>query len=351
MRRCGIRSLLNMGMILTVILVVSAFGSAQGAERVEDFYKDRVVKFIVPFAPGGGYDSWARGLAPYLKKYTGANIVVENWEGAGGLVGGGQLYTISKPDGLTIGILSTAGMILSEIMGFEGVKYELAKFNHIGRVAQEWWALFTSKASGFKTIQDMQKAVKPIRLSGVDPSTQTGVSSALFLEAFGLKGKLVVGYKGSPQMMVALIAGKEIDGFIVSLPVSEPYLKAGQVYMAAQMGSKRCPRYPEIPTLLEAPGLSAEGKKLLELLTILAESGRMVVAPPGTPKERAAFLEKALMASLKEPALIEWSEKMGMEISPLPGEGCRIMINRLLQIVPPEERPKFKHIVMKKYLP
>lgn len=351
MRRDKIKSLFGMGMMIMAILVVSAFKLAQGAEKVEDFYKGNNIKFIVPYAPGGGYDSWARGLAPYLKKYTGANIIVENWEGAGGLVGGGQLYTVSKPDGLTIGIISTSGMILTEIMEFEGVKYELAKFSHIGRVAQEWWGLFTSKASGFKTVQDMQKATKPIRLSGVDPSTQTGVSSALFLEAFGLKGKLVVGYKGSPQMMVALIAGKEIDGFIVSLPVSEQYLKAGQVYMAAQMGSKRCPRYPEIPTLLETPGLPAEGKKLLELLAILAESGRMVVAPPGTPKDRVAFLEKALMASVKEPALIEWSGKQGMEISPLSGEESKTLITRLLQIVPPEERPKFKHIVMEKYLP
>lgn len=344
------KSFFAVAMIFAVFFVLNTFEVAQGMEKVEDFYKGRVLKIVVPFAPGGGFDQWARGLAPYLKKYTGANVVVENWEGAGGLVGGGQLYNATKPDGLTVGILSTAGMILSEIMGFEGVKYELKKFGHVGRLAQEWWGLFTSKASGFKTIQDMQKAAKVIRLSGTDPSTQTGVSSALFLEALGLKGRMVVGYKGSAEMMLALIAGKEIDGFMVSLPVSEAYLKAGQVYMAVQMGSKRCPRYPEIPTLLETPGLSADGKKMVELLTLLAESGRIIVAPPGTPQPRLAYLEKALMASLKEPELIKWSAQRGMEIAPLSGAESKTLVTKLLDIVPPEKRSSFKHIVMEKYL-
>ncbi len=338
------------GIILAVFLILCTFELAQGVEKVENFYKGRVLKIIVSAAPGGGYDQWARGLVPYLKKYTGANVIVENRPGAGGLVGGAQLYKSDKPDGLTMGILSTAGMILSEIMGREGVSYQMAKFGYVGRVAEEWWGVFTSKASGFKTIQDMQKAKKPIRLCGQDASTQAGASSALFLEAIGLKGRLVLGYKGSPEMMLALIAGREIDGFVVSLPVSEPYLKAGQIYMAAQLGTKRCPRYSDIPTLLETPGLSADGKKILELNSMLAESGRMFVTPPGTPQPRLAYLEKALMASLKEPALIKWASQNGMEISPLSGKESHTLVRKLLDSVPPEKKSSFKHIVTEKYI-
>lgn len=344
------KSLITAGIILAVFFILSTFEVAQGLEKVEDFYKSRVLKIIVSAAPGGGYDQWARGLVPYLKKYTGATVIVENLPGAGGLVGGGQLYNSAKPDGLTMGIISTAGMILSEIMGFQGVQYEMAKFGYVGRVAEEWWGVFTSKASGFKTIQDMQKAKKPIRLCGQDAGTQAGVSSALFLEAIGLKGRLVLGYKGSPEMMLALIAGREIDGFVVSLPVSEPYLKAGQVYMAAQLGTTRCPRYPAIPTLLETPGLSADGKKILELNSLLAEAGRMFVTPPGTPQPRLAYLEKALMASLKEPELIKWSVQRGMEISPLSGKESNTLVRKLLDSVPPEKRSSFKHIVTEKYI-
>lgn len=82
------KSFFAVAMIFAVFFVLNTFEVAQGMEKVEDFYKGRVLKIVVPFAPGGGFDQWARGLAPYLKKYTGANVVVENWEGAGGLVGG-----------------------------------------------------------------------------------------------------------------------------------------------------------------------------------------------------------------------------------------------------------------------
>ena len=89
---------------------------------------------------------------------------------------------------------------------------------------------------------------------------------------------------------------------------------------------------------------------MVELLTLLAESGRIIVAPPGTPQPRLAYLEKALMASLKEPELIKWSAQRGMEIAPLSGAESKTLVTKLLDIVPPEKRSSFKHIVMEKYL-
>src|SRR5258706_13448773 len=72
---------------------------AQGAE--EAFYKGKTVKMIVGYGPGGGYDVYARMLAPHLSKVLGATVVVENQPGAGGLNALDKLYA-APPDGLQL---------------------------------------------------------------------------------------------------------------------------------------------------------------------------------------------------------------------------------------------------------
>ncbi|MDI7258900.1 MAG: tripartite tricarboxylate transporter substrate-binding protein [Thermodesulfobacteriota bacterium] len=340
---------LFLGLVLVLILGAGA-KPAPAVEKPEDFYKGKMITFMVPFGPGGGYDLWARALAPHIKKHTGATVVVTNMEGAGGLVGGGWLYHTAKPDGLTIAILNTPGMILAEMLDFEGAKYELAKFSWICRVELNPTALLASKASGFKTIEDMQKAVKTIRFTAVDPTTDIAIASAAIIEAFGLKAKIIPGYKGAKERMLAILAGREADIAIVGLGGEYiTMVKQGDLTLVAMVVATRHPEFPEKPTLLEMPGLGAEGKKLLELINILFASSRMIAAPPRTPEDRAAFLEKALMASLNEPALIEWAKKGGRDWAPLSAKESKDLITKLLEVVPPAERPKLKDIFIKKY--
>lgn len=318
-------------------------------EEAAKFYKGATMKFIVPYEPGGTYDLWARLLVPYLEAHTGSVVVVENMPGAAGLVGGGHLYNVAKPDGLTIAIMPMPGMVLAEMLGFEAVKYELGKFSYVGRVEVMWRALFASKASGFNSIADMQKAPKTIRFGTVDPTSQSSVEEALLAEAFGLKAKIVPGYKGSREYMLAAIAGKEVDAASTSLAGYEGMVRARELTLVAHLGKQRHPDFRDVPTALETPGLSAEGKKLLDLLTILVDSGRMIVAPPGTPEARLLFLEKALQESQDEPGLKEFAAKRGLEVSPLSAKESKALIAKLLEIVPPAERAKLKHIVTVKY--
>jgi tripartite-type tricarboxylate transporter receptor subunit TctC len=284
-----------------------------------------------------------------MKKYTGANVIVENMSGASGLMGGAYLYSRAKADGLTIGILPMPGMIVSDMLEFQEVKYELDKFSYIGRVEVMTRGFFVSKASGFKSVADMQKATKLIRFASVDPTSQSSVDAAMLSEAFGLKAKIIPGYKGSKEYMLALMAGREVDAAVTTFTGYDTNVKRGELGLASMMGKKRHPDFPETLAILETPGLSPEGKKLLELLTILVESGRMIVAPPGLPEAHRLFLEEALSASLKEAALTEWAKKLGYNVNPLSGKECKELVVRLMEIVPKAERPKIKHLVTEKY--
>ena len=105
---------------LILILIFVGFGGrkavSQTKEKAETFYKGKTLKFNVPWAPGGSGDIWARVLAPHLGKHTGAKVIVENVPGAGGLVGGTQLYSLTKPDGLTISIQLLTSLMLAEML-------------------------------------------------------------------------------------------------------------------------------------------------------------------------------------------------------------------------------------------
>ncbi len=341
--------------ILTLISAIFFIGIsshqaiAQKKDEGASFYKGATLRLIDPHAPGGSYDQWVRALAPHMKKHTGANVVVENMGGASGLVGGAYIHSRAKPDGLTIMILPMPGMIVSDMLEFKEVKYELEKLNYIGRVEVMTRGFFASKASGFKSVADMRKATKVIRFGSVDPTSQSSVDSSMISEAFGLKSKIIPGYKGSKEYMLALIAGREVDSAVTTFTGYDTYVKQGEMSLIAMLGKKRHPDFPEIPFLFETPGLNQEGKKLLELLSILVESGRMIVAPPGIPEVRRLFLEKALSASLKEPALMDWAKNIGYSINPLYGRECKELVVRLMEIVPKEERPKIKHLVTEKY--
>jgi tripartite-type tricarboxylate transporter receptor subunit TctC len=276
-------------------------------------------------------------------------MIVQNIEGASGLVGGGQLYAISKPDGLTIGILPLSGMAVAEMLEFDAVKYDLDKYTYIGRVEVISRALFASKASGFKSIADMQKSTKPIRFGTMDPTSSSSVDAAFLAEAFGLKAKLIPGYKGSKEYMLALMAGRELDAASTSLGGYGEQVRKGELVLVAVAGKKRDPDFPAAPTALETPGLKPEDKKWLELLDGITEGGRTIAAPPGVPEERRLFLDKALMSSLKEPGLVEWARKVEYNVSPLSGKECKELVTKMMEIVPKSERPRIKEIITKKY--
>ncbi len=340
-----------LALVVALNWIVSSPGeaAAQTKEGPEAFYKGKTIKFIVAVAPGGTYDLWARALAPYLEKHTGAKMIVENIPGAGGLVGAAQLYSLTKPDGLTIGVQLMTGLVLAEMLELETARYELDKFTYIGRIDVVWRAILASKASGFKSIGDMQKTAKPIRFGVTEKTSASAVDIAIMSEAFGLKSKIIPGFKGSKEYLLATIAGRELDAVSASLAGYEDYIQKGELAMIAVQGDKRFSSYPRIPTLSEHPTAVPEGKKLLELLHILSESGRMILGPPGIPADRRRFLEKALLESLKEPALLDWAKKSDLNPVSLTGDRSKALVDRLTEIVPKAERAKYKQMLTEKY--
>ena len=114
---------------LAVVIVMVTSTTATSAE----FYKNKTLKLLVPFTPGGGWDTYARVAAKQITKYVPGkpSIIVQNMPGAGGMVGANFLYNRVKPDGLTIGMFQTTLAFL-QLAGDSAVKFDVRKANWIG---------------------------------------------------------------------------------------------------------------------------------------------------------------------------------------------------------------------------
>jgi len=99
----------------------------------EEFYKGKVLRFIVAASPGGGYDTYTRTIARHIGKYIPGNptSIVQNRPGGGQLVGALYLYKRAKPDGLTVGVWNST-WVLQQALGNRKVRFEGDKFGWIG---------------------------------------------------------------------------------------------------------------------------------------------------------------------------------------------------------------------------
>jgi tripartite-type tricarboxylate transporter receptor subunit TctC len=331
-----------------IFVGISANKAAAQEQKVEDFYRGATINFIVPFGPGGSYDLWARKLAPYLEKHTGANVIVENkFRGYPAI---DYLSHTAKPDGLTIQISGMAGLVLGKMLGSpDSAKSDIEKLNYLGRVSVEERALFTSKASGLKSITEMQKSAKPIRFSSQGGAADSAVDSALISAGFGLNANIGTGSPGSAEDLVYLAEGKKDAKCSTWSADFREAVKKGNLNLILFLGKKGNADYRQVPAALSAPGIVPGGKKYLELDANLVEAGRMIFTAPGVPEGRVLFLEKALANSMKEPGLLDWAKKDDVTIAYLSGKECKAWLTGIMGLVPLAERAELKHIVFEKY--
>src|SRR6476661_2537578 len=127
-----IRSAASAVLSLTIgAALCSATASAQEAER--EFYKGKTVRMVVGSGPGGGYDVFARMIAPYLAKTLGTTVIVENVPGAGGLVALNKLY-IAPPDGLQISLVQGTMAAVAQLTGDQAARFDLTKYTYLSTV-------------------------------------------------------------------------------------------------------------------------------------------------------------------------------------------------------------------------
>ena len=185
-----------------------AFLVLYGGQAVaqEAFYKGKVVKIVVGFSAGGGYDTYARLIGRHMTRHIVGNptIVVENMPGAGSLVSANFLYKVAKPDGLTVGHF-IGGLFTQQLLEKPGIEFDARRFEYIGVPTQDNYVTAVSKASGISSIQQWLSAKSPVKLGGIAPGTATSDIPRILISVLDLPAQVVDGYKGTADMRLTAV--------------------------------------------------------------------------------------------------------------------------------------------------
>jgi tripartite-type tricarboxylate transporter receptor subunit TctC len=331
------------------IVVMATLACLQVAlVEAEEFYFGKTVRLVVGYAPGGGYDFYARLVARYMGKHIPGNpaFVVENMPGAGSLASANHLYRLGKPDGLTIGHFS-GSLFPLQAMGYKEIAFDATKFRYVGSVAKVEIVCGFPKASGIDSPEKWLSAKTPPRLGGTAPGTGGHDTTKLLQATIGVPVQLVLGYKSTGEMRLAIERG-ELNGLCTGWEsfksLWRKQIETGELVIVLQALAQPHRDLPKVP-LAVSYAKTDEARQLLQLgAHDVAAISRPFVLPPNTPKERTQILQEAFSAAMNDPGLLGDAEKANLEINPLTGKELEKTIHGLFT-TPPALLSKLKQII------
>jgi tripartite-type tricarboxylate transporter receptor subunit TctC len=326
--------------VVAVALLVSFAHVAAAAAPDVGFYKGKVINYIVSTKPGGGYDTYARLIAKYMQKYIpGSTVIVKNLPGAGHIIGANETY-LAKPDGLTIGTFNT-GLIYSQIVGFPGIRFDMAKYDWIGKASSETRVLVVGIKSPYMTFQDILNSKEPIKMAASGVGTAANNDGLIVAAATGANFKMIPGYPGREGEM-AMMRG-EVVGQVGSYVGLTGFIKAKECRVLLQIAVKKHKDLKDVPLASEMK-FSAKGKKILAVINSVAELGRLTAATPKTPPARLQVLRDAYKKALTDPDLLRDAKKMDLEIDPGFGEEVAKLVKEAIN-QPPDNMEVLKKTI------
>ena len=302
-------------------LAVSPASAAGG------FYEGKVVTMIVPNTPAGAMSQYARMIAPFIAKHSGAKDVrVDNQPGAGGLRGTNMLWR-AKPDGLTIAFTSVSSLILAQLAGSPGAQFDAGKFTYLGRVVTEPRILMVGANSPIKTFEDIKKLDRPFVFPTQGTDEDFYAMSVLFA-AMGVPLKIITGYDGDADTSLAVIKG-DGDGHMASYSAGQPAISAGEKRAVLTMSDKPSAELPAVPAAL---AVITDGKSVEPLRAVveIQTAHRGFFGPPDMDPAATAAMRDAVMAALADPELIAEAKKRLFTLSPSDGATEQARIKRIM---------------------
>ncbi len=322
------------GIIAWVGLLLTLSAASLSAQ--ESFYHGKTLRLVVGFSAGGGFDVYSRAISRHIGKHIAGNpaVVVENMTGAGSMVAANHVFRAAKADGLTIGNIN-GGLFVQQLLGWPGIEFDAAKFEHVGVPVKDKAVCAMTKASGVNSYERWAASKTPIKLGATGPGSATHNVPLILKEALGLPIQLVSGYKGIADVRLAAEGG-ELSGVCGwtwdSLKATwTRALDGGDVSIVLQTVPQAIAELPKVPLAI---GLakSDDAKQLIQAgIHDVADMTYSYVLPPRIAKERADTLRKAFADTMKDPEFLADTKKSRLGIDPMTGEELQRTIARLFK--------------------
>jgi tripartite-type tricarboxylate transporter receptor subunit TctC len=251
--------------------------------------RGQTLRFVVPFAAGGGVDNAARLLGEQLRKQLGLTVIVENKAGASGTIGGNAVKT-APADGYTL-LFSAATHVLAKQVLSKAPYDPQTDFAPVARVGEAPLMLVIPPTRQQKNLAEVLAAAKqqPEKWTAAIPAA--GAPSHLATLLLAKQGNVkftFVPYKGTQPALVD-VGGGHVDLLLDSIISLQQLAKSGKVKAIAITSAKRSALAPDLPTAREGG-----------IANFSHVSWYGVWAPKGTPAERIAALNTAINAAVGE---------------------------------------------------
>jgi len=294
MRACAIG-------LATVVTLSATAASAQSSPS-------KPVKLLVPFGPGSGTDTIARVVADGLSESLKVPVVVENREGAGGLVGTKASMTMPA-DGYTVVAISNAFLIAPQL--FKVAPYDATRdFTALSKVAAMPMTIVVGASSPYRTMKDLVDYIKANPGKASFATSGKGAQSHLEIEY--IKQQLGLNAVDIPYKSTGAAIGDTISNTVTFyMPVFPPVasnVASGKLRALAIGASSRLPATPDIPTYIEATGIP----------NYVPTSWFGYVVLAGTPAEAVTRLDQGIAYAASLPRVREKIQGVGANMSVSP---------------------------------
>ena len=323
------------------------------AQAQTTFYQGKTIRLVAGTPAGSVYDLYARLVAQFIPKHIpGApNVIVQNMPGVASMVAANYIYSVAKPDGLTIGSIQPA-LYFDQLVGRKEVQFEWQKFTWIGNTTRSHHLLYMRSDTPYKTIEDIRKASAPPKCGAEGTASSAYYLPKLLEETIGAKFNIVTGYNSGTDVDLAVERGEvQCRAFtIAAFFAREPFhtwRQKGFVHVIVQTGKKRSANLPEVPTLhelMDQHKTSDSARRLAAVILAANEIGRPIIGTPAIPAERVKILREAFMKTVNDPELLDDAKKKRLDLDPVSGEDLE-SLGKELVAQPPEVIERMKKLL------
>ena len=323
----------NAGRVVALAALGFAVAATARAEPA-DFYAGKSITLIISTGVGGGVDTNARIVARHLADHIPGHpaVIPQNMTGAGHLQATNYLYNNAPRDGTVIAAILPV-FVGYQVLDGKGAAYDARKFNWIGSSDVDNANLYTWWKAGVHSIDDVLH--KEVLMGATGAGSYTVLYPTLLNNVLGMKFKIIAGYKSTNEIHLAMERG-EVQGragnFFSSLRSGNPdWIRDKKIDMLVQIGAARDPDWPDTPLLTDL-AKTDDQRKIFEVFSAEIALGRPFLTTPGVPADRLAILRAAFDATMKDPAYIEESHRVSMDVRPLRAEQAKAVADRILDM-------------------
>lgn len=305
------------------------------AQPVAEFYKGKKIEIVIGFTPGGSYDAYSRTLAEFMQKHVPGQpqVIVVNKPGASSLNAAQHVFRVAPHDGLTMGLTGNL-LPLEQLLEGKNAKVNMSRVRWIGNLVELQSAMIVWHTQPIKTLDDLKK--KEVVFGSTGPSGETFMVPVLANKILGTKVKMVTGYPGITEVMLAMEKG-EVGGRSGSwqnVTQRPHWIEKKLVTPLLQVGLRKHRALQHVPLFSELVKDPSD-KRIIDLVSSSMAISRALWVGEKTPEDRVKALRAAFDATVKDPEFLAAAKKRNLELDPMPGAEIDGNLRKALD-VPPE---------------